>query len=96
MALSYVSLHPLTPHESCSRHVHCISLPMKKRGGEIMTAIFIILVWLLIAFVVGVTFGKFCAAGNGLDTRCLSKLDIKFDTLVDNLTPIEDQAEEVA
>ena len=61
-----------------------------------MTAIFIILVWLLIAFVVGVTFGKFCAAGNGLDTRCLSKLDIKFDTLVDNLTPIEDQAEEVA
>ena len=61
-----------------------------------MNAIFIIVVWLLVAFVVGITFGKFCAAGNGFDTRCLSKLDIKLDTLVDNLAPIEGHAEKAA
>jgi hypothetical protein len=61
-----------------------------------MNSIFIILVWLLVAFAIGVTFGKFCAAGNGFDTRYLSKLDIESDTLVDNLTPIEGPVEEAA
>ena len=61
-----------------------------------MNSIFIVLAWLLVAFVIGVAFGKFCAAGNGFDTRYLSKLDIESDTLVDNLTPIEDPVEEAA
>ena len=70
--------------------------PYANKGGEAMNSILIILVWLLVAFVIGVTFGKFCAAGNGFDTRYLSKLDIESDTLVDNLTPIEGPVEESA
>ena len=61
-----------------------------------MNAILIILVWLLVAFVIGIGFGKFCAAGNVFDTRYLLKFDIKSDTLVDNLTPVEGSIEEAA
>ena len=61
-----------------------------------MNAIFILLVWLLVAFLIGVAFGKFCAAGSGLNTHNLKKFSIESDTLIDNLIPIEDSLEEVA
>ena len=78
------------------RHVHCNSFPMNHMGGEAMSSIFILLVWLLVAFVIGVAFGKFCAAGSGLDTQILEKLSMESDTLMDNFIPIEDSVEEVA
>ena len=51
-------------------------------------------IWLLAAFVVGVAFGRFCAAGTGLDVRLLSTFGRQSDTLIDNLTPTENPIEE--
>ena len=61
-----------------------------------MNSIFILFVWLVVAFVIGVVFGKFCAVGSGLDTQVLEKFSMESDTLMDNLIPIDDSAEEVA
>ena len=61
-----------------------------------MNSIFILLVWLLVAFVVGVFFGKLCAAGSGLDAQILAKFSMESDTLMDNLIPSEESVEESA
>lgn len=61
-----------------------------------MNSIFILFVWLVVAFVIGVVFGKFCAVGSGLDTQVLEKFSMESDTLMDNLIPIDDSVEEVA
>ena len=61
-----------------------------------MNSILIIFVWLVVAFVIGVVFGKFCAVGSGLDPQILEKFRIASDTLMDNLIPIEDSVEDVA
>ena len=61
-----------------------------------MNSIFIILVWLLVAFVIGVAFGKLCAAGSGLSAQILAKFSMESDTLMDNFIPIEESVEEVA
>ena len=56
----------------------------------------IIGIWLLAAFVVGVAFARFCAAGTGLDVRLLSTFGTQSDTFADNLTPTEHPIEEAA
>lgn len=61
-----------------------------------MKIAFILGIWLLAAFVVGVAFGRFCAAGTGLDVQLLSSLGRQFDTLEDNLSPTENSIEEAA
>ena len=61
-----------------------------------MNVILMLTVWLLVAFVIGVVFGKFCAVGSGLDAQILEKFSMESDTLMDNLIPIDDSAEEVA
>ena len=61
-----------------------------------MNSIFILLVWLVVAFVIGVVFGKFCAVGSGLYAQILEKFSMESDTLMDNLIPIDDSVEEVA
>jgi hypothetical protein len=61
-----------------------------------MNSIFILLVWLIVAFVIWVVFGKFCAVGSGLDAQILEKFSMESDTLMDNLIPIDDSVEEVA
>jgi hypothetical protein len=48
------------------------------------------------SFVIGVVFGKFCAVGSGLNAQILEKFSMESDTLMDNLIPIDDSAEEVA
>ena len=69
---------------------------MNNMGGEAMSAILIVLVWLLVAFVIGVAFGKFCAAGSGLDPRVLEKFSMESDTLMNNFIPMEGSVEQVA
>jgi hypothetical protein len=61
-----------------------------------MNSIVIVLVWLVVAFVIGFVFGKFCAVGSGLDAQILAKFSMESDTLMDNLIPIDDSVEEVA
>ena len=61
-----------------------------------MNSIVIVLVWLVVAFVIGVVFGKFCAVGSGLNGQILEKLSMESDTLMDNLIPLDDSVEEVA
>ena len=61
-----------------------------------MNSLFILLVWLAVAFIIGVVFGKFCAVGSGLDPQILEKFSMESDTLMDNFIPIEESAEEVA
>jgi hypothetical protein len=61
-----------------------------------MNSIVIVLVWLVVAFVIGVVFGKFCAVGSGLNGQILEKFSMESDTLMDNLIPIDDSIEEVA
>ena len=61
-----------------------------------MNSLFILLVWLAVAFIIGVIFGKFCAVGSGLDPQILEKFSMESDTLMDNLIPIDDSVEEVA
>jgi len=61
-----------------------------------MNVIFMLLVWLLVAFVIGVVFGKFCAVGSGLDAQIPEKMSIEFETSVDNVAPQEDSSEEAA
>ena len=61
-----------------------------------MNSIVILLVWLVVAFVIGVVFGKFCAVGSGLNGQILEKVSMESDTLMDNLIPLDDSVEEVA
>ncbi|MFA9614951.1 MAG: hypothetical protein ACERK9_13515 [Deltaproteobacteria bacterium] len=61
-----------------------------------MNSIVIVLVWLVVAFVIGVVFGKFCAVGSGLNAQILEKFSMESDTLMNNLIPIDDSVEEVA
>ena len=61
-----------------------------------MNSVFILFVWLVVAFVIGVVFGKFCAVGSGLDAQVLEKFSMESDTLMDNLIPIDGSVEEVA
>jgi hypothetical protein len=68
----------------------------ENKGGDAMNSIFILLVWLIVAFVIGVVFGKFCAVGSGLDAQILEKFSMESDTLMNNLIPIDDSVEEVA
>jgi hypothetical protein len=59
-----------------------------------MNSIVILLVWLVVAFVIGVVL--FCAVGSGLNAQILEKFSMESDTLMDNLIPIDDSVEEVA
>lgn len=61
-----------------------------------MSSVFIVFVWLVVAFVIGVVFGKFCAVGSGLDAQVLEKFSMESDTLMNNLIPIDDSVEDVA
>ena len=61
-----------------------------------MNLLFILLVWLLVSFVVGVVLGKFCAVGNRSDARYLSKLETESDTLANKLTAAEAAVDEAA
>jgi hypothetical protein len=79
--------------------LHCFHYENKggeAKGGEAMNSIVILLVWLVVAFVIGVVFGKFCAVGSGLNAQILEKFSMESDTLMDNLIPIDDSVEEVA
>jgi hypothetical protein len=68
----------------------------ENKGGEAMNSIVILLVWLVVAFVIGVVFGKFCAVGSGLNAQILEKFSMESDTLMNNLIPLDDSVEEVA
>jgi hypothetical protein len=68
----------------------------ENKGGEAMNSVLILLVWLVVAFVIGVVFGKFCAVGSGLNAQILEKFSMESDTLMNNLIPIDDSVEEVA
>jgi len=61
-----------------------------------MNAIFILLIWLSVAVVVGIAFGKFCAAGSGREAQIPEKRSMESEALVDNVTPLKDSPEEVA
>ena len=58
-----------------------------------MNIIFKLLLWLLVAFIVGVVFGKFYAAGSVLDAQILEKSSMESETLVDNFIPLEDSSQ---
>jgi hypothetical protein len=68
----------------------------ENKGGEAMNSIVILLVWLVVAFVIGVVFGKFCAVGSGLNGQILEKFSMESDTLMNNLIPLDDSVKEVA
>jgi hypothetical protein len=51
---------------------------------------------LSVAVVVGIAFGKFCAAGSGRDAQIPEKRSMESDALVDNIIPLEDSSEEAA
>jgi len=55
-----------------------------------------LLVWLLVAFVVGIAIGKFCAAGSRRDAQIPEKMSIESETSIDSVTPQEDPSEEAA
>lgn len=61
-----------------------------------MNVIFMLLVWLLAAFVVGIAIGKFCAAGSRRDAQIPEKMSIESETSIDSVTPQEDPSEEAA
>ena len=61
-----------------------------------MNVIFMLLVWLLVAFVVGIAIGKFCAAGSRRDAQIPEKMSIESETSIDSFTPQEDSSEEAA
>ena len=61
-----------------------------------MNIIFILLIWLLVALVIGVGVGKFLAVGNRFDFLYLSKMETESDTLANNLTPTEDSFKKAA
>jgi len=61
-----------------------------------MNVIFMLLVWLLVAFVVGIAIGKFCAAGSRRDAQFPEKMSIESETSIDSFTPQEDSSEEAA
>ena len=58
-----------------------------------MNIIFILLIWLSVAVVVGIAFGKFCAAGSGRDAQIPEKMSMESEALLDNFTPLEDSSE---
>ena len=61
-----------------------------------MNVIFMLLVWLLVAFVVGIAIGKFFAAGSRRDAQIPEKMSIESETSIDSVTPQEDPSEEAA
>ena len=61
-----------------------------------MNVIFILLIWLLVAVVVGIVIGKFCAVGSRRDVQIPEKMSIESETSVDNVAPQEDSSEEAA
>lgn len=61
-----------------------------------METVLILVAWLFVAFVIGILFGKFCAAGNAFDVQILSYLGIESDTFVEDSTPAEHPIEEAA
>jgi hypothetical protein len=62
---------------------------------ETMKTVIILVTWLLVAIVVGVTYGRFCAAANAFDVQIRSILGIESDTVAENLTA-EESLEEAA
>ena len=58
-----------------------------------MNVILMLLVWLLVAFVVGIAIGKFCAAGSRRDAQIPEKMSMESEALLDNFTPLEDSSE---
>ena len=58
-----------------------------------MNIIFILLIWLSVAVVVGIAFGKFCAAGSGRNAQIPEKMSMESEALLDNFTPLEDSSE---
>ena len=71
-------------------------LPYDNKEGKAMNLMLILLIWLLVACVTGVVFGKFCAVGNRFDALYPSKLEKESDTLASNLTPTEGSVKEAA
>ena len=61
-----------------------------------MNVIFMLLVRLFVASVVGIAFRKFCAAGSGRDAQIPGKMSMESETSADNVTPLEDASEEAA
>jgi hypothetical protein len=61
-----------------------------------MNVIFMLLLWLLLAFVVGIAFGKFLAVGSRSDARIPKKMNIESETSIDSVTPQEDSSDEAA
>jgi hypothetical protein len=61
-----------------------------------MNVIFMLLVWLLVAFVVGIAIGKFCAVGSRRDSLIPEKMSIESETSVDNVEPQKDSSEVAA
>ena len=61
-----------------------------------MNVIFMLLLWLLLAFVVGIAFGKFLAFGSRSDARIPKKMSIESETSIDSVTPQEDSSDEAA
>ena len=61
-----------------------------------MNVIFMLLLWLAVALVVGIVLGKFIAVGNRCDARIPKKMSIEPDTSIDSVTPQEDSSEEAA
>ena len=61
-----------------------------------MNVILMLLVWLLVAFVVGIAIGKFCAVGSRRDAQIPEKMSLEFETPVDNIAPQKDSSEVAA
>ncbi len=66
------------------------------KGYEKMKTVIILVTWLLVAIVVGVTYGRFCAAANAFDVQIRSILGIESDTAAENLAAAEQSLEEAA
>ncbi len=61
-----------------------------------MNVIFILLIWLSVAVVVGIALGKFCAVGSGRNAQIPKKRSTESEALVDNVILLEDLPEEAA
>jgi hypothetical protein len=61
-----------------------------------MNVILMLLVWLFVAFVIGVVFGKFCAVGSGLDAQVTEKMSIESENPLDNIAPQKDPSDVAA
>jgi hypothetical protein len=54
-----------------------------------MNIILVLIVWLSVAIVVGISFGKFCAAGSGRDAKIPRKMSMESETSANNVRRLE-------